>query len=187
LWLGIELIFIPPAEPERNGAVERVNGLWVESFWKRNHFRSWADLFHKRHRFTWWYKHEYHPPSLGGRTVAQAMRGQRRARLTAPQVRALPEALPLTAGRVHFIRRVSSRGEIKLLNETWKVSRSLAHHYVWATVLTQAHRLEIYHRRSQRAAPRLIKTFAYPLPEAVVPLRHEFRRHPRRVPILSLL
>ncbi|MCA1605563.1 MAG: helix-turn-helix domain-containing protein, partial [Acidobacteria bacterium] len=39
LFLGIELIFIPPGEPERNGEVERVNGLWEESFWDRDHFR----------------------------------------------------------------------------------------------------------------------------------------------------
>lgn len=187
LLLGIELIFIPPAEPERNGAVERVNGLWEKSFWERDQFRSWADLLRKRHRFTQWYEHEYYPPSLGDRTVAQAMRGQARTRLTARQVRALPEELPLTAGRIHFIRRVSASAEIKLLNETWKVSRSLAHQYVWATVTTQTHRLEISHRRSARAVPRLVKTFAYQLPETVAPLRAEYRRHPRRVPVLSLL
>ncbi len=187
LFLGIELIFIPVGEPERNGAVERVNGLWAQSFWERDHFRSWTDLLRKRHRFTQWYKQEYYPPALGDRTVAQAMRGHVRTRLTVRQLRALPEELPLTAGRVHFIRRVSTTGEIKLLNETWRVSRSLAHRYVWATVVTHGHRLEIYHRRSERAAPRLVKTFAYQLPEVVAPLRTEYRRHPRRVPVLSLL
>jgi hypothetical protein len=187
LFLGIELIFIPPGEPERNGDVERVNGLWAGSFWNRNHFRSWTDLWRKRHRFTTWYEHDYDPPALGHQTVAQARRGQRRACLTTRQRRQIPDALPMTAGRLHFVRRVSARGDIKLLNETWKVSRSLAHQYVWATVITHAHRLQIYHRRSPRAAPRLIKTFAYPLPEPIAPLRPEYRRHRRRVPILSLL
>jgi hypothetical protein len=187
LFLGVELLFIPPAEPERNGEVERINGLWEESFWERDHFHSFIDLFRKRYRFMRWYKYEYYPPSLGGKSVAQAMRGQARTRLQARQVRAIPQELPITAGRIHFIRRVSESGEIKLLNETWKVSRSLAHQYVWATVVTQVHRLEIYHRRSERATPRLVKTFAYSLPEAVASLREEYRRHPRRVPVVSLL
>lgn len=187
LWLGIELIFIPPAEAARNGEVEWVNHLWATSFWERDHFRSFNDLSRKRHRFLQWYRQEYYQAALGDRTAAQALRGQRRTRLTAKQVRALPDQLPITAGRVHFIRRVSESGEIKLLSETWQVSRSLAHQYVWATVITQAQRLEIYHRRSARAAPRLIKTFAYQLPEVVAPLGEEFRRHPRRVPVRSLL
>jgi hypothetical protein len=40
LSLGIELIFIPPAEPKRNSLVESVHGLWARSFWGRHHFRS---------------------------------------------------------------------------------------------------------------------------------------------------
>lgn len=187
LFLGIELIFTPPAEPKRNGVIERVNGLWGESFWDRNHFRSLTDLRRKSHRFIEWYEHRYFPQSLDGKTVGQACRGQKRIRLTAPQVRTLPEALPITQGRIHFIRRVSAAGEIRLLNETWKVSKSLAHRYVWATVITYAYRLEIYHRRSQRAAPRLIKSFDYQLPEVRVPLRPEYRRHTRRCPIWALL
>ena len=187
LFLGIELIFTPPAEPKRNGVIERVNGLWGESFWDRNHFRSLTDLRRKSHRFIEWYEHRYFPQSLDGKTVGQACRGQKRIRLTAPQVRTLPEALPITQGWIHFIRRVSAAGEIRLLNETWKVSKSLAHRYVWATVITYAYRLEIYHRRSQRAAPRLIKSFDYQLPEVRVPLRPEYRRHTRRCPIWALL
>ena len=81
----------------------------------------------------------------------------------------------------------SNRVGTAILNETWKVGKSLAHRYVWATVITYAHRLEIYHRRSKRAAPRLIKSFDYQLPEVRVPLRPEYRRHTRRCPIWALL
>jgi hypothetical protein len=96
LFLGIELIFTPPAEPKRNGVIERVNGLWGESFWDRNHFRSLTDRRRKSHRFIEWYEHRYFPQSLDGKTVGQACRGQKRIRLTALQVRTLPEALPIT-------------------------------------------------------------------------------------------
>ena len=35
LYFGIELIFLPVAEPECNGEVEELNGLWGHAFWER--------------------------------------------------------------------------------------------------------------------------------------------------------
>ena len=100
----------------------------------------------------------------------------RRVRLSTRQARALPARLPLTAGRVHFVRRVTADGTISFLGETWKVGQRLAYHYVWATVLTHCRRLELYHRRSVRAKWRRIKTYEYTLPETVCRLRPEFKR-----------
>src|SRR5262249_9933793 len=51
LYLGIEVIFIPPHEPQRNGVVERLNGLWAHSFWQREQFRSLAEARQKSARF----------------------------------------------------------------------------------------------------------------------------------------
>jgi putative transposase len=181
LYLGIEVLFIPPHEPRRNGVVERLNGLWAHSFWEREQFHSLAEVRRKSARFLRWYAHEYAPPSLAGRTPAQVHRGQPRRRLTKRQVRGLPELLPVTAGRLHFIRRVSATGEIRFLGESWKVGKRLAHRYVWATVITNCQRVEIYHRRSERSPVRLVKTFPYALPEPVRRLRADFKRsHPRR-------
>jgi len=42
LYGGIEPIFIPPHGAKRNGVVERLNGLWSQSFWQRRHFNSLA-------------------------------------------------------------------------------------------------------------------------------------------------
>ena len=54
LYLGIELIFIPPAEPQRNHIVERVNGLWVSSFWEKEHFASRREVVRKSGKFLAW-------------------------------------------------------------------------------------------------------------------------------------
>jgi hypothetical protein len=187
LYLGIELLFTPPAEPKRNGMVEGVNGLWAGSFWERDHFGSVAEVVRKSRKFTEWYAHRYCPPALAGLTPAQAQRRVKRQRLTPAQARALPEHLPLTAGRLHFIRRVSAEGVISFRGERWKVSKRLAHEYVWATVILPARRLEIYHRRSERGEARLIKVYAYALPERVQRLRPEFRRHRVRRAVLKML
>jgi putative transposase len=178
LYLGIEIVFTPPGEPKRNWLVENVNRLWSRAFWKRSHFRSFKEVLSRSPQFIEWYAQQYSPPPLNGKTPAQAQLGTPRRRLWCKQIRALPESLPITAGRVHFIRRVKTDGTISLLGETWKVSKSLAHQYVWATIVTHCQRLEIYHQRSDRAPRRLIKIFDYQISEPVRRLRPEFKRQP---------
>lgn len=59
--------------------------------------------------------------------------------MRAPERRATAPAaarLPITAGRVHFLRLVNASGEIRLLNESWRVGKRWPHCYVWATIIT---------------------------------------------------
>jgi putative transposase len=186
LYLGIEVIFIPPGEPKRNSTVERVNGLWARSFWGRNHFTSRSDLLRKSKKFPAWYE-TYAPPSLKGMTIRQAAGLQKAPRLLRRQIAQIPQELPLTAGRVHFIRRVDGQGEISVLKERWKVSKSLAGHYVWATIDLGTAELLIYHRRSLRGQARLIKQYVYELDEEVQSLSQEYRRRGRKVDILKII
>jgi hypothetical protein len=176
LYLGIQVVFLPPGEPKRNAVVERINGLWARHFWDRNHFRTISDVVRRQGVFLDWYTHIYTPPSLGGLTPAQARRRVRRVQLSRQQAQKLPAQLPITAGRLHFVRRVTAAGTIKFLGETWMVGRRLAHEYIWATVITHSQRLELFHRRSARAKWRRIKTYDYALPETVCHLRPEFKR-----------
>lgn len=186
LYLGIELIFLPPGEPKRNWLVERINGLWAASFWEKNHFTSHKDFLRKSSRFTDWYQ-TYAPPALGGLQVAQAVRQQPRCKLSRRQIRQVPKVLPLTAGRVHFIRRVNAQGEINIRKQNWKVSRRLAGQYVWATLDTGRQELNIYYRRSERARAKLLRRYVYQITEPVKKLRPEYRRHARRSEVLKIL
>lgn len=112
-----------------------------------------------------------------------------RVRLTAQQAAALPvdAHLPITAGRVHVIRQVNGEGEISVLNETWHVDKRLAHHYVWATILTHDHVLRIYHKRAAHAPVRLVKSFPYRPQEPVVALQAAFKRHASRRKMCTML
>ncbi len=186
LYLGIELIFIPPGEAKRNHVVERVNGIWAESFWDKNHFTCLRDLERKSPKFLSWYEN-YAPPVLGGLTVKQVAAGLRCKKLLRRQIAQLPEELPLTAGRLHFIRQVNAQGEINILKEQWKVSKSLAGQYVWATIETRQEKLFIYHRRSLHAQPRLIKQHAYEIDEKVQSLLPEFHRRARKIDVLKII
>jgi putative transposase len=174
LYVGIELIFLPVAEPECNGEVEELNGLWAHAFWERQHFASFARVCRASPSFVQWYMMDYAPPLLAGLTPTQAQRTETKRRLTATQVARLPDPLPITAGRIHFIRKVKPDGTISVLNETWKVSNRLAGKYVWATVITHCRRLEIWYQRSAQHDWRLLKTYAYEIPETVARLKSEF-------------
>jgi len=176
LYLGLEPIFLPVHEPKRNGVVERLNGLWSQAFWKRRRFRSVPHVERASPEFTAWYAQHSQPSTLNGRVPPPA----RWRRLTAADLRALPAALPLTAGRLHFIRRVEPQGLIRVLNEPWQTDPRLAGQYVWATVVTHRHRLTIYHHRSERDPVRVVKVFRYEIHEPIVPLLPRFKRPYRR-------
>jgi putative transposase len=184
LYLGIEVIFIPPSEPKRNGVVERVNGLWARSFWDKNHFSSFRQVQRKSPKFLSWYQN-HKPPSLGGMTVQEASNQQRLTKLQPRQIQRLPKKLPITVGRLHFIRKVDRSGEIDILKEHWRVSKTLAGNYVWATIDLCKKQLLIYGRHSLRAAPRLIRQFAYEINGPMQCLQPEYRRRACRVDILQ--
>lgn len=176
LYVGIELIFLPVAEPACNGEVEEVNGLWAHAFWERQRFGSFAHVRWASPRFVQWYMTDYAPPGLTGLTPVQAQRTEPKRRLTTTQIAHLPDALPITAGRLHFIRKVKPDGTISVLNETWKVSKRLAGKYVWATIITHCRRLDIWYQRSAKHEWRRLKTYAYDIPETVVRLKPEFAK-----------
>jgi len=89
-----------------------------------------------------------------------------------------PTSLPITAGRVHFIRQVKPDGTIAVFNETWKVSKRLAGQYVWVTLITHRRRLEIWYQRAAQQEWCLRKTYKYEITETVARLKSEFA-HPR--------
>ena len=187
LWLGMEIIFIPVGEPEYNGAVERVNGLWNQQFWNLRHFESCAQVTRTSPQFVEWYRTVYEPPLLGEHTPVEMRREVDRVQLTRSQRQSIPEVLPLTEGRIHFIRRVDEHGEIELLHETWHIDKRLVGEYIWATVTLHDQRLRIYHRRSPSARVCLRKVFPYPLDEPVVPLQAQFKRYERRRNMFTML
>lgn len=176
LSVGIELIFLPLAEPERNGDVEQLNRLWSYAFFNKRRFGSLHHVGRASPAFVRWYMTQYAPPKLGEQTPQHAQRAEARRRLTNWQRTQLPDPLPITAGRVHFIRQVAPDGTIAILNETWKVSRRLAGKYIWATITTHCRRLDIWYQRSAQQGWQLLKTYDYDIPETVARLKPEFAR-----------
>lgn len=84
--------------------------------------------------------------------------------------------LPLTEGKIHFIRRVNSEGLISVLNEEFKVGREFISEYVWATVCLRKQKIEIYYQLQDQNTAELVKEFDYKLSEEVKPINENIWR-----------
>lgn len=160
LYLGIELIFWPVAEPEGHGEVEELNGLWAHAFGERRRFSSFQPVCRVSPALVHWYRTNYAPPRLGHVTPAQAPCREPKPCLTTTQRVHWPDARPITAGYIPFLRKVKPSGSVSVFNETWQASKRLAGKYVWLTRFTHCRRLEIWYQRSAQPDGHLIKTFA---------------------------
>jgi Homeodomain-like domain/Integrase core domain len=121
LRFGVSPVFIPEGEPQFNGSVENFNGWFQEPLFDRR-FRRPGDLRRELARLQGAVNTQHVHPRLGGQTPAQHRRGLRLRKLPAGFV--VPtERLPLAAGRVTFLRRVSVAGTVRLLSQSFRVGK----------------------------------------------------------------
>ena len=121
LRYGVSPVFIPRGEPQFNGGVENFNGWFQEPLFQRKSHRP-GDLRRELARLQEAVNTPHVHPRLGGQTPAQHRRGLRRQKQ--PQSFVAPTGrLPLPAGRVTFIRRVSVAGTVTVLSQTFRVGK----------------------------------------------------------------
>jgi hypothetical protein len=94
---------------------------------------------------------------LGHRTAVQHRDSKRLRKLPADCQLHQHKKLPLSVGKVSFIRLVSAKGTFNILSQQFKVGKHLKFQYVKATLYTKRQVLKIYHKG------RLIKQFDYKL------------------------
>jgi hypothetical protein len=88
--------------------------------------------------------------------------------------------LPITAGYLHFMRKLDPQGNLRLLNDTWAIGHRWSGLYVRATINTAAQQLSIWYQSSATADWRCLKTFTFRIKETLHPLQPEFRRNMKR-------
>jgi hypothetical protein len=132
---GVEALFIPPAEPWRNGVIEKCNDHWQQKFLNRTEFDSFDHLvtaaldFDGKRNSRWRYgKNRGLTPNVA---LTQA-----NVTLTFPEELdppALPMAKPIT-GRYHLVRLIRSDRVLDLFGEKFVLAPIATHEYVTATV-----------------------------------------------------
>lgn len=181
LFCGIEPFFTPFYEPKRNHQIETFHSLWHQAFWSRQEFRDCEHVQAELPLFEQWYHYRYQPPALQGKTPAQIRCGVKMTRLTRELCKWIPAGrLPITAGRIHFMRKVDTTGHIELLNERWIVGRKWSGEYVRATINTAEHAITFWHKAEENSPWRLLKERTFQLKEAVLPVLPIFRRNRTR-------
>jgi len=135
LLSGVALWFIPPAEPWRNGVIEKFNDHYRQKFLAKVTMASLAQLkdgslaYEHRHNSTYRYS------KLQGQTPLQALARMGRA-LVFPKGEQAPRH-PLekpTSGRYHLVRFVRSALHVNIFGEMFSAPPETQYAYVVATV-----------------------------------------------------
>jgi hypothetical protein len=155
LRLEIEVLFIPEGKPYYNGAVEQFNGWFQPLLLKRPYSRP-ADARRQVKRLMTAVTEQHVHAHLGHRTAAQYRRGKRLRKLPA-DCQLHQQKLPISVGKLSFIRLVTAQGTINVLSQQFKVGKRLKFQYIKATLYTKPRVLKIYHKG------RLVKQFDYKL------------------------
>jgi Integrase core domain len=168
LAVGTELVFSPFYHPESNGTVERFHQDYGRNTWAKTSFTAVDMIRQFSQRFFQNYRHSRHHSALKGRSPAQLHLAQPFRKL-APNFE-IPDPLPLTTGRVHFIRRVDTHHQIKVLNVAWDVPQAQPNQGVWATLeLTPKQtRLLVYDTAPDAPLRKRLTSYPFPLKEKVL-------------------
>ena len=142
LRLGVHPVFIPEASPERNGSVENYNG-WFQPLLLRQNFANAKAVRRELQRLVVTTNVQHIHQSLGFRTPTQFRRGKRLRKLPANFAIDF-DKIPVTVGKITFIRWVPITGYIDILGESVKVGRRLRFHYVKVVLETHPQRMKVY-------------------------------------------
>jgi len=187
LFFGVEVIVGPPGAHGWTNHIEAVNNLWqTRTIWAQ-HFQNLDELRAASNRACWWFNH--HRPILdpvvhGTRYPAEYITA------TSDQLRWPPTmtitdhlngngalTIPLTAGRITFLRHATQHHIVKVAGTAWPVPSSIpTGGLVTATITTHEHTLTIRHQ-GQTAV-----TYPYPIKHPITdpyypPSQHSLLHH----------
>lgn len=175
LLLGIHLVFIPQGEPGRNAAIESFNGLWQERVLQRHTCPTMYSLRRTSKRFMHYYHYEKPHRGLTCKKDGTRFPGILRDTL-GKKLRHLPKnfslntysdthgnlKLPISRGKVSFVRKVNACGRIEINGAPYFIRRSLEGQYVIATLFS--HRKILVVKQHNK----IIKSFPFPINKHIV-------------------
>jgi transposase len=176
LSVGTQLVFSPFRHPESNGYIERFHQDYSKNVWDKIELPDFPAVQQHSPAFFEAYRHSEHHSALKGQCPAQLHPAVVHSPLPA-EIHA-SDRLPLTAGQVHFIRRVDQDHQVMILNLHWDVPAAKPDQGVWATLQLAKHgaSLRIYDQAPDAKSRSCLVEHVFSLKEEVVPLSPEFDR-----------
>lgn len=150
LQLGIELWFIPMAEPWRNGVIEKFNDHYEQKFLNKITMSSFDELAKGSLAFENKHNSRYRYSKLGGKTPLMTL-SSTKAKLCFP-AEEKPPVHPLPKpeiGRYHLVRFIRSDRKFDIFGEKFSLAPELQYEYVVATVDVKEQKLKLFLGSSQ--------------------------------------
>jgi len=154
LYLGIEPIFIPEAEPWRQGVIEKFNDVYDKMFFRAQIFKDFDHLSKESQVFENFHNNNHRYSKLKGKTP-WAVHSSVTKRVLSPSFSLHKQCIPFRDGKVSFIRLTDKEGKARFFTETFLVDKDLVNEYVKGTIFTKQNLLKFYYDG------KIIKTYKY--------------------------
>jgi hypothetical protein len=158
LYYGIVPVFIPLAEPWRNGVIEHFNDTYSKKFFRRQWFNSYAHLKRQSKSFQTFHNRHHRYSCLKGKTPDEFTQSDGFKPTTLAPNTKLPVLDHIPDGNIIVIRFIRSDRMLDIFGEKFKVSKDLIYFYVKAVIVTEIHQLQVF------VGDELAITFDYQLP-----------------------
>jgi hypothetical protein len=144
LYFGVQPVFIPVAEPWRNGVIESFNDTYDKKFYRRQWFSSYAQLKRQSKNFQQFHNKNHRYSYLKGKTPLEVIEADEFKPLTLGPNTRMPKLDFLPDGTISLIRFIRSDRTLNIFGEKFEVSKNLVYSYVRAMIVTKIHTLQVY-------------------------------------------
>ena len=144
LHFGVQPVFIPIAEPWRNGVIEKFNDTYNKKFFRRQWFANYTALKRQSKNFQRFHNKHHRYSCLKGKTPLDVIQKSKFKPITIGANTKLPDLDTVPDGNIILIRFIRSNRLLDIFGEKFKVSKSLIYSYVKAVIVTKIHRLQLY-------------------------------------------
>ena len=150
-------VFIPIAEPWRNGEIEKFNDTYNKKFFRQQWFGSYAALKRQSKNFQRFHNKHHRYSCLKGKTPLEVIKkSDDKAQRLGGNTK-LPQHDDVPDGNIILIRFIRSNRMLDIFGEKFKVSKDLIYSYAKAVIVTELHSLQVY------VGDELVEKFDYQL------------------------
>jgi transposase InsO family protein len=177
LEVGTELVFSPVYHPESNGTVERFHQDYDRHVWEDTYLDNVDEVLKQSQHFFTLYRQRQDHSKLNEQTP-EAIHSRQSVTKLAADFTLSKTRRPLKEGLVHFIRRVSAKGKVRVLNDEWAVPNPDTEKGVWVTIefLTSGATLRIFDAAPDRPDRRCLASYPFPIDEPILSRTDETAR-----------
>jgi len=169
LEVGTELLFSPVYHPESNGSVERFHQDYDRHVWEDTYLDNLDEILEQSQHFFRLYRQREDHSRLNEQSP-EAIHSQNPVQKLASDFTRSEKRRPLKEGRVHFMRRVSAEGKVRVLNDEWSVPNPDPEKGVWVTIefLTTGATLRIFDKAPDNSDRRCLASYPVPVKEPIL-------------------